>query len=201
MIESPLILQILFVLGGLINAWGISLYIRDVYRGTNKPNLVGWAIWALLPGIATGAALLSGVFTWTVLFTGIITILPTAVVLACLHRGVWQFDRVDRAMLVAIVVVLAAWWYSGSAELTVFFTILIDVCGSVLVIRHAYQKPNEESIHGYTSAIPLAAFAVLGAQGSTVLALGYPLWILLLNVSIALLIVFPRFRFSYLRYA
>lgn len=195
MVDSPLILQVLFVIGGLVNAWGIGLYIRDVYRGTNKPNLVGWTVWALLPGIATGAALSEGIFTWTVLFTGLITLLPTVVVLACLHRGTWKFDQVDRVMAAAIAAILAAWWYSGSAELTIFFTILVDVCGSILVIRHAYQNPEEESIHGYTSAIPLAAFALLGVSNMSVVSIGYPLWILLLNVCIASLIAFPKIRF------
>lgn len=194
MVDSPLILQVLFVIGGLVNAWGIGLYIRDVYRGTNKPNLVGWTIWALLPGIATIAALSAGIYTWTVLFTGFITLLPTLVVLACLRLGVWQFDRVDRAMLTAIICILIAWWYSGSAELTIWFTILVDVCGSFLVIRHAYQQPEEESIHGYTSAIPLAVFALLGAPSVGIADLGYPLWILVLNVALAVLVYWPKLR-------
>ena len=33
----------------VIQLIGVSFYIRDMFRGTTKPNLVTWFVWALAP--------------------------------------------------------------------------------------------------------------------------------------------------------
>ena len=47
-----------------ISMSGAFAYIRDIFRGKSKPNLVTWGLWAATPLIATGAALSADADIW-----------------------------------------------------------------------------------------------------------------------------------------
>lgn len=44
----------LVVLSAIISLSGAFAYIRDMFRGKSKPNLVTWGLWAFAPLVATG---------------------------------------------------------------------------------------------------------------------------------------------------
>ena len=54
----------LVLLSAAISMTGVAAYIRDMFRGTTKPNLVTWGLWAFAPFIATGAALAADADHW-----------------------------------------------------------------------------------------------------------------------------------------
>ena len=77
--------DLFLVLATVVTIVSVIPYLRDILKGTTKPNLVSWITWTLLTGIATVAEVVAGEYT-AAIFTGSAVIETGLVVILGLLR-------------------------------------------------------------------------------------------------------------------
>ena len=70
---------VFLVIATIITVSAVLPYLRDVLKGTTKPNIVSWITWTLITGIATAAEIAGHEYV-TAIFTGAAMIETASVV-------------------------------------------------------------------------------------------------------------------------
>ena len=84
----------LVVLSAILSLSGSFFYIRDMFRGKSKPNLVTWGLWSFAPFIATGAALSADADLWATVRIFMAGFSPLLVFISAfiVRQGYWKLS-------------------------------------------------------------------------------------------------------------
>ena len=176
------------LIGGLVGTLGGFYYLYRTLIGKTKPNRVTWFMWALFPMIAFVAQLSQGVGTvaWVTFFSGLT---PLLIFLASFvsKDAYWKTKVTDYFLLSASLVSLWLWSITDNANIALAIAILADVFAAVPTYQKAWSHPQSESWVAY--AISTAGFflSLLAIQTYNLQNVGFVLYVLLLNGSLALL--------------
>ncbi|GEM_PF-127021 len=149
-------------LGVLLIVVGTGVYIRQMFRGLTRPNLVTWLLWALAPLIAFFAQLQEGVRSPAAL-TLAVGLCPAAIFVAGFRRAhvrITWFDLVCGAMS---AVALALWRTTGNSKVAIVLSIVADVLAAVPTLVKSYRQPRSET--------PLVFALFMGSAGITLLTI------------------------------
>lgn len=129
-------------------------YVRDILRGTTRPHVFSWVIWALGTAVVFFAQLAggAGVGAWAIGVSAAIT--ATVAVLAWLRRGDMVITRTDWAFFVAALSALPCWFLTADPLWAVVILTVVDLVGFGPTIRKGWSHPRDES----ASFFALAAF-------------------------------------------
>lgn len=163
-------------------------YLRDIVRGTTKPNLVSWITWTLLTGIATAAAISAHEYV-AAIFTGSAVLETGAVVAFGLRHGYVKYTRFDVLCQVAAVAGIILWQIFNSPAIGVIAAVVIDLIGALPTFRHAWQSPGEETWQTYALCSLGAMFALSALSTYNWVSLPYALYIVLANIGVAAVII------------
>jgi hypothetical protein len=179
-------LNYLVVLGALVSLYGVALYVRDIFRGTTKPNLVSWALWAAAPLIASAAAFSAGA-RWAVLPTFIVGFGPLLVVIFALIRknAIWHPTKLDWFCGGLSVAALVLWAITKEPATAVVFAILSDGLAAIPTLKKSWLFPETESGIVYTTSLfnILTTFVVL--QSFSFSELAFPIYNTIMNIMLA----------------
>jgi hypothetical protein len=168
----------LAMLGSVIAAGGTFPYVLETIRGKAKPRIVTWLTWALLTGLASAAAFADGQVAAGVF--ALLGMLATATITVVgLRYGDRSYGRLDIVCMASVIVGLVLWQVFNSPAIGVWAAIIIDFVGLVPTYKHAWQAPHEETTMTYVLVFiggMLTTGSVIAAGGSSVTALGYPLY-------------------------
>lgn len=183
----------LVTIGALISAAGSVPYILAVIRGTVRPRLVSWGVWAVLAGVMTISAYLEGAMASAVM-TSITFIACTTVTLLGWQRRTGGINRLDMVCLAGAVLGIASLALFKNPLVALSVSVAVDIVAFIPTLVHAWSSPYEESLTCFalsTLGGTLAMMAVL-AGDITVAALLYPVYSVVFNGVAALLIVSGR---------
>ena len=183
----------LVTIGALISAAGSVPYILAVIRGTARPRLVSWGVWAVLAGVMTVSAFIEGAMASAVM-TAITFIACATVTILGWQRRTGGINRVDMVCLVGAVLGIASLAIFKSPLIALTVSVAVDIIAFIPTLMHAWTSPYEESLTCFAlSALggTLAVLAVLVGEISVV-ALLYPVYSMVFNGLAALLIVSGR---------
>ena len=183
----------LVTIGALISAAGSVPYILAVIRGTARPRLVSWGVWAVLAGVMTVSAFIEGAMASAVM-TAITFIACATVTILGWQRRTGGINRVDMVCLVGAVLGIASLAIFKSPLIALAVSVAVDIIAFIPTLVHAWTSPYEESLTCFAlSALggTLAVLAVLVGEVSVV-ALLYPVYSMVFNGLAALLIVSGR---------
>ena len=183
----------LVTIGALISAAGSIPYILAVIRGTARPRLVSWGVWAVLAGVMTVSAFIEGAMASAVM-TAITFIACATVTILGWQRRTGGINRVDMVCLVGAVLGIASLAIFKSPLIALAVSVAVDIIAFIPTLMHAWTSPYEESLTCFAlSALggTLAVLAVLVGEISVV-ALLYPVYSMVFNGLAALLIVGGR---------
>ena len=178
----------LLVLSALITIGGMVPYIRDILRGTTKPNLVSWLTWTLLTGIATAAAI-SAHENVAAIFTASATVGPLLVVLLGLRHGYVKYTRFDVVCQVAAVAGIILWQIFNSPAIGVVGAVLIDFIGALPTFRHAWLAPYEETWQTFALSSLGAVFALGALTTYNWVSLPYAVYLVVVNMVLSAVII------------
>lgn len=154
--------HLLVLLSVVLSVIAASAYIRDMVRGTTKPNRVSYFLWALAPLIGTGAALSAGADVWAtvrIFMSGFVP-LTTLVVSFFLAQSYWKLTRFDLLCGVFSVVALCVWIFADAPRTAILFAAFADGFALIPTLRKAWRYPETET--GVTYVIGfLAAIVVI----------------------------------------
>ena len=183
----------LVTIGALISAAGSIPYILAVIRGTARPRLVSWGVWAVLAGVMTVSAFIEGAMA-SAAMTAITFIACATVTILGWQRRTGGINRVDMVCLVGAVLGIASLAIFKSPLIALAVSVAVDIIAFIPTLMHAWTSPYEESLACFAlSALggTLAVLAVLVGEVSVV-ALLYPVYSMVFNGLAALLIVSGR---------
>ena len=183
----------LVTIGALISAAGSVPYILAVIRGTARPRLVSWGVWAVLAGVMTVSAFIEGAMA-SAAMTAITFIACATVTILGWQQRTGGINRVDMVCLVGAVLGIASLAIFKSPLIALTVSVAVDIIAFIPTLMHAWTSPYEESLTCFAlSALggTLAVLAVLAGEISVV-ALLYPVYSMVFNGLAALLIVSGR---------
>ena len=186
------------ILGAVIASIGGLSYVIDTVRGRVKPNRVSFFMWSLAPLIAFGAEIRQGVGLQA-LMTFMVGFLPLTTFIASFvnKQAEWKLTRFDLLCGALSLLGLVFWYITKSGDVAIVFSILADGLAALPTIIKSFNYPETESAVPYFTGSISAAISLLTAKAWNLGTVGFPLYIFLVTLLMAVLIRFKvgkRFR-------
>ncbi len=176
--------ELFLILSVLVTVGSVIPYIRDILRGTTKPNIVSWITWTLLTGVATVAEFVAGEYT-TALFTGAAVLETGIVVLLGLKYGYVKYTRFDVVCQVGALTGFVFWYLFNSPVAAVVASVTIDFIGALPTIKHSWISPGEETWSTYALAGLGGLLAIFALSSYNWISLPYAIYIVAINVLLS----------------
>lgn len=152
----------LVVLSALISLSGSMAYIRDMFKGNTKPNLVTWGLWGFVPLIATGAALDADANFWATVRIFVSGFGPLLVFFAAfiVKQGYWKLSRFDYVCGILSIIALCVWLIANSPLLAILLAAIADLLATLPTIVKAWKFPETETVYTYFVGIFTASIII-----------------------------------------
>lgn len=190
-----MIAEYFIYLGAIASFIGGFAYLRDTISGKAKPNKVTWLLWTIIPFIAVAAQIKEGVGLPT-LMTFMVGFTPLLIFIASFFnkKSQWKLGKFDLICGGLSILGVMLWIVTKDANLAILFSIIADGLAALPTIRKAFYNPETESENVYLGAIVAGALTILALKNYNLANLGFPLYILILNIFLVLLIKFKLGR-------
>jgi uncharacterized membrane protein len=176
----------LVVLSSVLSLTGVAAYIRDMFRGRSKPNLVTWGLWAFAPLVATGAALSAGADLWATVRIFMSGFGPLLVFLFAFvaRQSYWKLSKLDYVCGALSVLALFVWLGANSPLTAILLSAVADLFATVPTLIKAWKYPETETLYTYfiglfTASIAIPAIPVWNIENSA-----FQLYLLIANISL-----------------
>jgi hypothetical protein len=172
------------LLAGIIGVIGYAPYIRDILKGSTKPDRASWLIWTL-EYTALFAAQLSVGAAESLWLIGLQLLGVVAICALSYRYGVGGFDRKNVIVLLSVCVVLTIWYLTRSADLTIILLIAVEAVGVALTMRKVYKQPGSETLVMWAliAAAGVIGIAAVGAGAAAILYV-YPVALIAMGLGV-----------------
>jgi hypothetical protein len=179
------------VLAGILQLVATAPYLRDILRGTTKPQRATWAIWATLSFVVLASQWASGA-TWSLALTIGQALSCGAVFALSLRRGMGGVTRLELALLGLAALGVVGWLLVDDPVVATCSVVVADIVAVGLMLPKTYRHPGSETLATYAIGVVSTLFA-LAAVGSTAASLLiYPVYILVADGAVAAVILVRR---------
>jgi hypothetical protein len=183
----------LALVSAALTALCVVPYVRDIRRGTTRPQRTSWFVFATLSAVAAVAQLADGGGPGAYLATGAATGF-TAVFVASLRTGVGGSSRRDRVVLCIAAVGVAASLLTAAPVVAVVGVISAELVAVGLTVRKGLDDPASETASTWCLDGLAGVVAVAAATG--VHEIAYPVHHTLSNAAVLLAIIVGRRRLA-----
>ncbi|MFA4975514.1 MAG: hypothetical protein WC839_02225 [Candidatus Paceibacterota bacterium] len=141
-------------IGVLLNLIGEISYLRSMFLGHAKPNLVSWFIWMLAPFIGVFFQLKAGAGL-SVLPVFMMGFGPFLVMVYSLYlkNGYWKITLFDSICGFLSLIALGLYVWTHNIEISIIFVILSDGLAAIPTIVKSWKFPETESSYVYIVGI------------------------------------------------
>lgn len=179
----------LLILSVIITVASVIPYIRDILRGTTRPNIVSWITWTLLTLVATIAEFAAGEYI-TAIFTSAAVVETLLVVILGLKYGYAKYSKFDAICQIGALSGFAFWFLFNSPAAAVIAVVMIDFIGALPTVRHSWLQPNEETWLTFAMAAIGGLLAIFALTSYNWTSLTYAVYIVLINALITFVIIY-----------
>ncbi|MEI6280663.1 MAG: hypothetical protein WCP17_01545 [bacterium] len=145
--------QIIFITL-LINFVGYFFYIKDIFYGQNKPNLVSWFIWMLAPFIGVFFQVKAGVgLSALPVFLAGFGPFIVLMVLMWNKNAYWKISSLDMVCGGLALLSLIFYILTHNLGLSILFAILSDALAFIPTFIKSWKLPDNESGYVYLVGI------------------------------------------------
>ena len=172
------------VAAGLVGILGYIPYIKDILRGTTRPDRIAWLIWLLEYTALLFAQIFEGA-THSLWLIGLQLLGVVIVFILSLQRGLGNFNRQTWLLLTTIVATLVLWWSTKSGALAILVLLGVEAIGVAITAKKAYRHPGSETLTMWIciGIGGLLGVLAVGAYASPILYV-YPLALILMSGSV-----------------
>lgn len=181
----------LVIVSACLSLTGTFAYIRDMFKGKSKPNLVTWGLWAFAPLVATGAAIASDADAWATLriFMAGFGSLLIFIFAFILNQSHWKLSRFDYACGACSLMALFVWFGANSPLIAILLLAIADLLATLPTIIKAWKYPETETLYTYfiglfTASIVIPAIPVWNIENSA-----FQIYLVLANTTLFLAVV------------
>jgi hypothetical protein len=178
-------------IGFLFSLAGVVSYLTDTIRGKARPNRISWFFWALAPLIAFSAEIQKGVGIQS-LMTFSVGFGPLIIFIASFanKKSYWKLEKRDYLYGLLAAIGLVLWKITGEGNIAIFFSILADGLASIPTVIKSYTNPESESANAFFLSFINASLTILTIKTWTFAHWGFPIYILLIDAILFVLIKF-----------
>ena len=145
--------------GGILQIVSVIPYIRDMIKGTTRPNVVTYVIYFILALISLFAQWSAGA-SWSIFILLAVSINTFIVIILCFNGfGYKKYGLLDWACLLLGVVAIVVWRITNNPMAALFTALLANILGDIPTIIKTYKEPHTELALSWFIA---ACAAVLG---------------------------------------
>ena len=181
----------LAVLSGLLTIICVIPYLRDIHRGTTRPQRVSWLVFASLAIVATVSQFLEGAYAGAWLTAGA-AVGFTLVFLASIRRGIGGATPFDRLSLAIGLVGVVASVIVRQPLVAILAVVLAEVPAVFLTARKALHDPASETTSTWLIDGIAGACALLAVSDTSLPQILYPVHHLLANSCVLVAILVGR---------
>jgi hypothetical protein len=180
----------------VISMIGSFIYIWNIFKGTVKPNIVTWGLWATAPMLAFAAQISEGaglraVHTFSTAFGPLLIIIAAVIK----RQAFAKVKNSDYVFGLLSIIGLALWLITGEGLLAIVFAIAADLFAAIPTVRKLYLEPETENGAIFGFGIIAASMALLTISDWRFEEYGFSLYILII-VTIMFLPTAKRFIFK-----
>lgn len=144
-------LAVVALLSALLAVVDTIPYVRDIRRGTTRPQRATWLIWSVL-GIAAFAAQAAGGPNWSLVMIGSQALVMLLVFLLAIPHGEGGLRPVDLTMLFLAGVGLVSWVIADEPVVATIFVVVADAIGLGLMVPKTVRDPDSETLSTFVLA-------------------------------------------------
>jgi hypothetical protein len=178
----------LAVVSALLTALCVVPYLRDVARGTTRPQRTSWLVFAVLSIVAAVSQSIDGDAAGAWLAAGAATGF-TAVFLASIRRGEGGWGRADRVSLAVASAGVVASIVVRDPTVAVGAVIAAELSAASMTVRKARSDPASETLATWGIDGVAGVLAIGAVTSPSVAALMYPVHHTFVNGWVATTIV------------
>lgn len=177
------------ILGAFLSLIGSMSYLIETIQGKVKPNKVTWFMWSVAPLIAFAAELKEGVGIQA-LMTFMVGFNPLLIFIASFmnKRSDWKLTRFDLLCGIFSLIGLVLWYGTKIGTIAILFSIIGDLFAGLPTFRKSFFVPETENYHIFLFGAVSAAITLLTIKVWVLAQYGFPLYILLANSILIVLI-------------
>ena len=187
-------MELVIVLGlaaGLIGVADTIPYVRDTLRGTTRPHRGTWLIWGVLALVVCLSQYADGA-SWSLVMAGVQAVLTGVIFALSIRHGEGGLRPVEMVMIAVATVGVIGWIVADEPLVATACVVAADLIGAAMMIPKTYRDPESETLITFAFASLGGALAA-GAVGALDLSLLlYPVYYLLANGTLAMLICVRR---------
>ena len=179
------------IIGTIIGSIGALWYLVDTTRGKVRPNRVSFLLWSIARLIAFSAEIQKGVGIQS-LMTFSVGFFPLLIFLASFvnKKAEWKLTRFDLTCGALSLLGLILWGMTKEGNVAILLSITADGLAAVPTIVKAYNYPETEIGWLWLTVSMNGLFTLLTVVDWTLAHYGFPLYILLVNLIIYVLVQF-----------
>lgn len=157
-------------------------YIVGIVKGTTKPHMISWLIWAVASGTVGTAQYVSGggVGSWFLLLNAFYCL---GIAIASIWRGTKNVRRSDFVVLAIAMSAWPLWWVTRNPLLSVMIATAIDAIGYVPMVRKSWTDPYEEAVATWGLSSLVFALSMLALETYSTVTCLYPATFALINAA------------------
>lgn len=179
---------ILIIASSLLTVAAILPYLNDIFKKKTKPRVVSWFTWSILAAIASAASFSDKQYAAGILsLCGFVECM--SVVVLGLKYGDRHFAKFDLGCQIGAIIGLALWFIYNSPAIAVIAAISIDFIGSLPTLKHAWEKPEEETWITFMLSGLGASLTVMAANNNKITAVANPLYLVLINAIFTVILL------------
>lgn len=180
------------ILAVVINAIGGIAYFFDTINGKVTPNRVTWLLWSIAPMIAFAAEIKEGVGIQSML-TFMIGFNPLIIFITSFFnkKTHWKLGAFDISCGLISVMGLCLWAITKDPTIAIIFSIVADTFAGIPTVVKSYKAPHTENYLTYFTSVLSATIVLLTITTWDFAHYGFPIYILLMN---SLLVILIKFR-------
>lgn len=137
------------ILAGLLTIVSVVPYVRDMLRGTTKPNIVSWGIWCLVQAIFAAAQIASGASLSVVLPVVEVATVGLIVVLGLAGYGYKKYGPLDFVCLALALFAITLWQLTNEPVIAMWMAVVADFIAAIPTLFKAYKDPGSETPSAY----------------------------------------------------
>lgn len=184
---------LLIIMGAIVASAGTLPYVIALLRGTVRPRLVSWIVWAVLAGIMAVSSFMEGQMASMALsLVGFVSC--SAIVVLGWRRHSLRMSRLDVGCLAGAALGILSLIIFQNPVQALIVAVAVDAVAYIPTLVHAWTHPDEESLACFALSSMGGALVLLAAIHSSAGFTGllYPLYSVVFNGSMVILLIIGR---------
>ncbi len=187
-------MQIAFIfLSSLLAFISPLVYAKAILKGQAKPHRTTRFVLLIITSLAT-ASLFAQHDTVAIWLAGVSALQAVLLFGLSIKHGMGGWGKTDILCLLIALAGIVIWQTTKEPSLALYASIAADFTGMVPAIIKTYKYPHTEIWTFFLLDVFAAIFSLLALRAWTVQEFSYPLYIMIINSIMVLLIIRPKFQ-------